>query len=182
MAKLSFVLNGKFKTFGFRYQNHESGIIEMMPTSAVREIFSRIDPNDLGLSIIGFDGEGLCEFNYGTTDQKKRGALFNVSLNADATGLDVEMTGEWSVKLRPGADEQARNCSFYLEGITYKGGSWSGFTSRIEGLVDDQQEVPVLDENGNPVIFEFENMEPMTQMRTIYNFDTWPKVTEVSVK
>lgn len=182
MAKLSIIITGQFKTNGFIYHDHKTNKSSMMTPNAVRKLFSTLDPNDLGLTVIGFDGEGPCEFNYSTTDQKKRGALFNVSLNADATGLDVELAGEWSVKLRAGADEQARKSQFYLEGFTYKGGSWRGFISRVEGLVDDQQQVPELDEKGNPVVVKYGNMEPITPMRTIYNFDTWPKVTEVTVK
>lgn len=102
MAKLSIILRKKFKTIGFNYHNHETSQSEMMSPKAIRKLFSTIDQNDLGLMVIGFDGESPVHFNFGTTDQKKRGALFNVSLNADATGLDVELAGEWSVKLRGG--------------------------------------------------------------------------------
>jgi hypothetical protein len=181
MAKLSIILTGKFKTTGFEYHNHETGAIEMMSKKSISDLFSTLDPNELGLMVVGFDGDSTAGFAYKKTDQKKQGTLFNVSLNADATGLDVELAGEWSVKLRSGADNYARESEFYLEGITYKGGSWSGFISIIEGLDNNHQQVPELDEKGNPVIVQFGN-KTITPMRTVYNFDTWPRITEVTVK
>ena len=181
MAKLTIIITGKFKTAGFKYHNHETCNTEMMSKKAIRELFSTLDPNELGLQVVGFDGEGPVAFGYKKPDQKKREALFNVSLNADATGLDVELAGEWSVKLRSGADDHARRSEFYLEGITYKGGEWNGFISQIEGLVDDHKSVPELDEKGNPVIEKFGGLT-RTRMRIVYDFDTWPKITEVTVK
>jgi hypothetical protein len=181
MAKLSILLTGTFKTAGFEYHNHKTNMVEMMSKKAIRELFSKLDPNDLGLMVVGFDGESPTEYGFRTSDQKKKGALFNVSLNSDATGLDVELAGEWAVKLRSGADKDARKSEFYLEGITYKGGSWHGFISKIEGLVYDTKEVPELDENGNPVTEQYGDRD-VTVMRTIYNFETWPKITEATVK
>ncbi len=172
MAKLSVVINAKFSTKGFIAHDHEKFVERNLTADEVKALFAEIDSNELGISLLGhIPGEqGLISIDLRKTQQKKRGGEFLVNLNPDASGLDVELAGEWVAKLRSGAEKTAKLCDWYLQGVTYNGGSWRGFLSPLEGQVDAERRE------------QFTNERGYAEFRTWFVWDGWHKISDAAVK
>jgi hypothetical protein len=98
------------------------------------EFFSNINADEIKFEVISTNDDADASFSFGIEDGKK-GAIMKVEPLASAAGLQLHTKGEFSVKLRKGADAMLKNLGpnldLRLRAVTWKGGSYMGFAAPL---------------------------------------------------
>ena len=140
MANLTIDINDTFKTGELIVHSKETFQNESLSGPRAVEYFSKCASEDFAMYVVAVNptsGEADVSFEFGLKSFKK-GAVFELFLNDDNTGLVAKVEGKFAVKLRAGVEEGLPpGAIFKLQGFCYKGGSYRGFMSYLVDQTDD---------------------------------------------
>lgn len=98
------------------------------------EFFSNIPAAEIKFEVISTNDDAEASFSFGVENGKK-GTILDVRPLASAAGLQLHAKGEFSVKLRKGADAMLKNLGANLDlrlrAVTWKDGSYMGFSAPL---------------------------------------------------
>lgn len=99
-------------------------------------LFKKTPIAELKIELITANEDAEMSFQIGEDDFKKGGKI-EYSLRTDAAGLFVSIDGEFSIKLRKGADvllkKLGNDLDVRIRAVTWKGGYYQGFSAPVEG-------------------------------------------------
>jgi len=140
MANLNIFMSGKFETENLISHSKITFQNECLSGLVAAEYFAKCAADDIAMYVVATDpitGEANISFEFGIKSMKKS-SIFETSMNADNTGLVVNINGNFSVKLRAGvAESLPPGVIFKLQGICCKGGSYRGFMAYLSGQNED---------------------------------------------
>jgi hypothetical protein len=132
MAKLSVKLSLSFATGPLIAMNHEESQMMVVIGKALEDMVKCAD-----LSKLGFDVTLKDEVYYSfPLSSGKKGAIIEIKINDDLSGLAAKIDGVFEVKLRSGAERglQVKKPDLRLKAVTWNGGNWNGFEARPVGI------------------------------------------------
>jgi hypothetical protein len=139
MAKLTIELDTKFQTNG--YEVTEDFTTIAIDGEAVKKKFNPVSLQDISIFLLAEDpGEefGGISFELPILGHPKGEVL--IEDKKDNSGLIVTMKGKFQLKLRAGVKESIKSdWNLRMAGVAYRGGSYSGFMSYIEGQTKGQE-------------------------------------------
>lgn len=140
MAKLTVSLEQTFVTSGFLFNDEKTSEERLMTAAEAKKYFTLIDSENLALYVVSFNPAGeydAVSFEFPTSSVKK-GGVFDVDLLPDCSGVSVRISGQLEVTLRAGAKDYVTSARLLLvQGLSYRGGSYMGFMSYLNGQTED---------------------------------------------
>ena len=140
MAKLTVSLEQTFVTSGFLFNDEKTFEERLMTSAEVKKYFKSIDTDKLALYVVSFnpaDEYDSVGFEFPTSSVKK-GGVFDAELLPDCSGMSVRINGQLEVTLRAGAKDYVTPARpLLVKGLSYRGGSYTGFMSYLNGQTED---------------------------------------------
>jgi len=134
MANLNLMLNLNLLTGGMVVTRDFKS--QTLSPSEGEALFSKTPIEEIKLELISSNEGAGASFDIGL-EHRKKGAVLEFAKRPGSDGLSVRASGEFSVKLRKGADtmlkELGENLDLRVRAVTWKGGYYRGFSAPIEG-------------------------------------------------
>lgn len=141
MAKLTVVLETKFKTDPLRVRDKKTFKEVTLGAAEAAKFFAKVPKEELEFDIVSTNEDAEASFPYQAKHGKK-GAVLHISPPDDEGRLAVEITGEFTVDLRAGVSGMlkplGKQLDLRLRGVMWKGGAYNGFMAPVQGGDYDQ--------------------------------------------
>lgn len=145
MAKLVVKVSQKFVTGPLYVYNNETFKNDILLGEELIKMLSGCDASRYGFEAVTINKDHQVSFVFDTTCGKK-GSFIDLKPTSDSSGLDVNIEGEFSVKLRSGVAPVLQSfwdkMDLRIWAATYNGSRWNGFSAYAKGInIDDNKEI-----------------------------------------